>query len=73
MKEITLEDGSKIRNFTKIKEVAKVHYEALYIEQEGVKPYIRSSMLEHIPKVITQMENANIIKEIEESKIINAI
>jgi hypothetical protein len=73
VKEIALDDGTKIRNFQEIKEAAKAHFKNLYSEQGEADPEATASMLANILVVITQMENTKLMKEIEESKIINAI
>jgi hypothetical protein len=67
VKEITIEDGTKISDFLAIKDVVKTYFENFCFPEEGANPKVTTTMLENILTVITLEENVEPKKSIEES------
>eukprot|EP00253_Pinus_taeda_P014530 PITA_14530 len=63
--------GNRYSTQESIKEAATIHFCKLLMEDKGVEDY--SSMLQYMPKGVTQEMNNNLTKEVEEEEIKAAI
>jgi hypothetical protein len=73
VREVFLEDASKITKFESLKEEAKQHGNSLYMQQDEAVLDNVEDMLNPIPKIITNKENRDLVRPIEEYETKNAI
>lgn len=71
--EIILEDGYVLNIFPNIKEAAKNDFEQLQNEENPPEFQAVTSLLENIPSLISNEDNENLNKYIEEQEIIQVI
>jgi hypothetical protein len=69
VREITLEESTKITKYKEIKEEAKRHFQNLYTEPEEPIHKNLEDMLEHIPDMIIDEDNRIISRPSEEDEV----
>jgi hypothetical protein len=60
-----LEDGTKVSDFDAIKEASILHFSTLYTQQNEVEKMNVDSMVEHIPKIISHVDNIDLVRPIK--------
>jgi len=66
--------GQQLDTFEQVKEAASQHFESLYLQpnEEGLEEDTQA-LLDNIPDLICEHENIQLVKEISEEEITNAV
>jgi hypothetical protein len=73
VKEVVLDYGTKILDFEALKEATMKHFHSLFTHQSKANPKNEVDLIEHIPTMITNEENSELTRPIEEDEIKNVI
>jgi hypothetical protein len=73
MKELIMDDGNKISDFQELKTAARAHHGSIFTKQDDVALKASASMPENIPAVVSDEENKELTRPIEEEEISSAI
>jgi hypothetical protein len=73
VKELTLKVGSTILDFQGLKNASMNHFTNLFTEHDRVDPETTTTMLANISRLVSEATNVDLMKLIEEAKILNTI
>jgi hypothetical protein len=72
-KEIQLESQSTLTSFEEIKKTTSAHFDDLYNEKELVDINLRDQALTYIPQIVSERDNEEISKRVNEEEILSAL